>query len=82
MQLGDLLPERLADPLHGLEFVARDQPGQFLLFDRLERAGSALVRPHLERILALQFEQRPDLGQHIRDFVLGHNAGSKRQFLR
>ena len=52
-QLGDLLRQRLANPLHALQAFVRDQTIEFTLLDRFERAGSGGVGPDLERILSL-----------------------------
>ena len=74
VQLRDLLHERLAKPLDRPEFARRDQPRQFRFLDRLQRPRARLIRAHLKRVLALQLEQRPDLRQHIGNFVLLHGT--------
>jgi hypothetical protein len=74
VQLGDLLRQRLADALHALDPALGDELLKLIVLEGLDRPGARRVGPDLERILALELHQRPDLGKHVGDLVLGHRA--------
>ena len=65
VEVRDLPRERVADPLH-LEEPARADERAEVLGEPLDRARAVLVGAHLEGVLALQLEQRPNLPQRPR----------------
>ncbi|OQB91744.1 MAG: hypothetical protein BWX86_01955 [Verrucomicrobia bacterium ADurb.Bin122] len=72
MQFVDLFRERLADAANLFEFTSLDQPLELGILHGFHDTGPCGVRPDLERVLPLQFQQRGDLPEDIRDLVFRH----------
>ena len=68
---GDLLRERLADPLEAREAALPDQVVHLVL-EAPEGAGGVEVGAALERVLALDLEEGGDLLEDVRDFAVVH----------
>ena len=66
VQGGDLAGQRLADSRDLGEPLAGHQNAE-VVRQPLQGAGAGLVRADLERVLALQLEERPDLSQRPGD---------------
>ena len=70
-EFGDLFLQRLADALDLAQPVLRDDFVERLVqgFERARRIG---IGARLERVLALEFEQHANLGEHSGDLVFVH----------
>ena len=74
MQLRDFLRQRLADALDLLQGARLDPLGDLIFAQSLQETRAGLIGADLERILALQFQQRGDVGKDGGDLGLVHGA--------
>ena len=72
-EFGDLLFERFADAFDFAEPLFGDELGERLA-QAFERPRGVGVGAGLERVFALQFQQRADFDEHLGDFVFVHGS--------
>ena len=74
MQLHDLGRQSLADAFDGIDFALGNELLEFVALEGLDCPRPARIRTDLERILALELHKGPNLGEYLRDLVLGHRG--------
>src|SRR5262245_39071546 len=73
-ELADLLRQRSADALEGLEFAAAHQFVEMWGIEASDDTCSSGVGPRFKRTLALEFQQYADFFKNVNDFLLIHTT--------
>ena len=77
-EFSDFLLQRVADAFDFAQTIFRNDLGERLV-QGFNRAGGVGVGAGLERIFALQFQQRADAHENFRDLIFVHAGNMERE---